>query len=304
MLRRSPLSVIGSSKASKNLDCIKAGSDLTVAQLKQSPLAIALAEEFISIAMLSVVATSMMSATADGRTLTINGDSSAYYPKQPQLFLDRVRESNVIFFDERLTGHLERVYGQLKFALHLTPCPPIPKLGLTDATTKPPIAFVNVWRPLCGEMRMMMLVLIELDLLRGSIELSRLLEVEGLLKAARYGGTPCIRSDGLVMVPGWHDSRLDRRVPVGITVQLTVGAKQQKVLLKDVSIGGAGLEGCPPTNIGTVASLELPDGRHLHGTVVWCHGHHIGFKFDEMMPDADAFFRRALHLRRTASVSE
>ena len=153
-------------------------------------------------------------------------------------------------------------------------------------------------------MRLVLLVLLELDLLGRTDQIPRLLEIEGLVKTARYGGTPCVRSDGHVLIPGWLDRRRDRRVPVGISVMIECTRGRVRSVLNDLSITGLGLTSCPSVAIGSELSVEMPNGRILTGLVAWSTGSNVGISFREPLAEADPVFRSILNLRRAARTDE
>jgi hypothetical protein len=269
----------------------------------QAAFAINLASEFITTALFATVVTSMTSARAAGRTLRIVGDAAAYLPPAPSLFLGAEHDASRLFFSTRLTGDLSRLYKHLALAMTMTPASSDVWSAPTPHASSSWKDLTDVWQPLCSQMRLLLLVLLELDLLGSSEQLPRLLEVESLTKAARYGGTPCIRSDGQVIIPSWLDKRRDRRIPVGVSVMIAGPSGRLRATLNDMSPAGLGLGACPSFPVGTVISVELPNGRTLAGAVAWTHGGHVGLRLDTPLLETDPIFRTLVALRRAANVN-
>jgi PilZ domain len=259
-----------------------------------------LASEFLTTALFAAVTTSMVTALAAGRQIRFNGNVSTFFPRRPELFPSVMMQSQDVFLTHRLTGELSRLYQQVAFALEMTPYTNEAWRGTASDVTPDWRQLTQVWHPLSGEFRMFLLLLADMEPIRSSVQVSRLLEIEGLVKSARYGGTPCVRSDGVVFVPGWLDRRSDRRVPVGISVRLDCGRGYQRVTLNDISVSGAGLSSCPSLKSGTQITLELPNGRILNGHSAWCHGNTVGVRFSHPLNEADPLFLEVLSLRRTA----
>jgi hypothetical protein len=269
----------------------------------RTAFAVNLASEFVTTALFSTVVTSMSSARAAGRTLRIVGDVPAYLPPAPKLFLGAENDARSMFFSTRLTGDLSLLYKHLALAMTMTPTTADSWSAATPHVSSTWKDLTDVWQPLCSQMRLLLLVLLELDLLGSSDQVPRLLEVESLTKAARYGGTPCIRSDGQVIVPSWLDKRRDRRIPVGVSVMIAGPSGRLRATLDDMSTAGLGLGSCPSFPVGTGLSVELPNGRALAGAVAWTHGGHIGLRLDKPLSEKDPIFRTLLALRRAANVN-
>lgn len=261
-----------------------------------------LASEFLTTALFTAVATSMVIALAAARPIRFSGSVSAYLPRAPELFPSVLLQSRDVFLTHRLTDELSRLYQQVSLTREMTPCNNEAWLGaLSDA----PVDWhhlAQAWQLLSGELRLFLLVLADMEPVRSSGKLARLLEIEGLVKSARYGGTPCVRTDGIVLIPGWLNRRFDRRVPVGISVRLDCGRGYQRVTLNDISISGVGLSSCPSLKTGTPVIVELPNSRVLTGRSAWCHGNNVGVQFTLPLAEADPLFVEIPSWRRTARI--
>jgi hypothetical protein len=263
-----------------------------------------LAAEFLTTSQFISVTASMATARKQGRRIRFGADASAYLPKEPEIFHRASNDEPAIVFDENLTARLLSVYQQLAAALKLTPMRTVDWTENILLSEQDWTELCSIWQPLCGEAHKLVSVLAKLEILRGSDQLPRLLEIEALTKSASEGGTPCVRSDGLVLIPGWLDRRRDRRIPIGVSVLIEHGRRRQRVTLSDVSINGIGLSSCPSITSGTAMSVELPNGRSLKGQVAWSSGGNIGLKFTEPMSESDPLFRSILELRQTLGTEQ
>lgn len=303
MFKRRSLSLVPRPQSTPASTSTDAKSQLGAEPADHNALAINLASEFVTTALFAAVVASMASARAAGRTLRIVGDVAAYLPPAPKLFLGAENDASARFFGMRLTGDLSQLYKHLALAMTMTPNSADAWSSETPDASSTWKDLTDVWQPLCSQMRLLLLVLLELDLLGASDQVPRLLEVESLTKAARYGGTPCIRSDGQVIIPSWLDKRRDRRIPVGVSVLIAGPCGRLRATLNDMSTAGLGLGPCPSFPVGTELSVELPNGRSLAGIVAWTHGGHIGLRLEKPLAESDPIFRTLMTLRRAANVN-
>ena len=266
-------------------------------QDKASRLLVSLTSELLTTALFTVVATSCIMRRARNLPLKFPGQFAALLPVAPELFPSLYSDDPAVFFDEQLTAHLKRIYQHLHFALQMMPadCGEIVDGSGTMTTWTGP---EETWRLLCGEMRMMMLILSDVEEVRQSGELARLFEIESLLKTATYGGSPCVRPDGNVVVPGWLDRRRERRIPIGISVMVEFGQNRQRVTMNDMSISGFGLAGCPSLASGTEITIEIPSGKKLAGSVAWSLGGKIGVRLHERLIEGSQMFGEIMRSRR------
>lgn len=100
-----------------------------------------------------------------------------------------------------------------------------------------------------------------------------------LLLAVRSGESPCLAADGSIAVPGWAERRSHRRRPLGLPATLWCGGRQMAATVKDISIGGAGLDDVSGLTVGAALTIDLPHGRRLQGHVVWATDRRAGVKF-------------------------
>jgi PilZ domain len=260
----------------------------------------AFAGDFITCALLTAVTASMVNARADGRALKITRSVSDYKPQPLAMPAATVRDSGALFFNETLTESLAAYCKNLRAALSVTPEATVVWTETTPSTQHNWRASSVIWQSLCGEVRQILLALCEFNLLGGSDEEARMLEIEQLIKTARYGGTPCIRMDGSVVVPGWLDGRREVRIPLGVTVWIETKYGRQRSVLKDVSMAGMGLSSCPALTMGSAITVTLPNGMAMYGSVTWCHGGFVGACFTQRLTESDPIYKAALALSRAS----
>jgi len=248
--------------------------------------------DLLTIGLLSAVIASVVTALSKGSSVRMIGNPADYLP--PERLTDERPE---VFFDDNLAAHLRDIRRQTKFAANLTR----PSLddffaGMKTCSDFTPLK--DLWEPVCGQVRLLLLVVADLPETRYSNQIARILEVESLVKRARYGETPCIRTDGMVIVPGWIDQRREPRFTVNISVICNFSKKRVRVVLKDLSITAAGLCSCPTVPVGTAIAIELPNARILDGRVIWSQGTNIGVRFDKPLADQDPIFKEFMEIRQ------
>lgn len=108
-----------------------------------------------------------------------------------------------------------------------------------------------------------------------------------LLNAAARGESPCVAADGQPFLPVLPQRRQAGRKTVGQPALLSVSGTQAHVYVRDVSLGGLGLESVPVLRPGTSAVVELATGRRLTGEIVWYERSRAGLKFAKLLPPGD-----------------
>lgn len=266
---------------------------LTLPELEQTTATAALTIEFLRIAHRVAVTASMANARASHRTLMLTGSLGDYVPGSPDVYAKQSGRRVASFFDRSLTGSLADFYSELEQAIAITPLDREAWAGTANGC----VDWDNLksdWQALCGQARLILIVLCEFDLLTGSDQITRLLESEQLLKAAWSGATPCIRSDGSVVVPDATQQRAVRRIPLQTTAWLRFKTQRVQVVLKDLSVTGVGLSSCPRLQIGTSVAVEFPGAFDLQGMVQWAHDGNIGVSLSTPLQETDAIFQTAL----------
>jgi hypothetical protein len=269
-----------------------------------SPLALTISTEFLTLALLTAVTTGMIAARSNGHAVRLGGPVKKYLPEPPAEFRNLVNSEEAGFFSRSLTLGLEDFYAQLTEVRQNTPLDAATWATDGKATSVDWPELGGRWLPLCRKARLILLTLCECELLRGTDQDARLFEIEGLAKNACYGGTPCIRADGMVMVPGWLDHRRDTRIPVGTAIWIHTKSGRHRAVLKDVSAAGFGLSACPSLTVNAEVVAELPSGTTIHGVVVWSHGGNIGLRLADRLSATSPVFRIVMAMSRNALRSD
>lgn len=100
-----------------------------------------------------------------------------------------------------------------------------------------------------------------------------------LVEAAR-GGHPCVDAEGRIAQPDLPQRRAAIRPDVHLPCMLEHHGMTYQAMVKDISTGGAGLEGAPTLKPQTVVLIEFESGHCIAGLVVWSKGDRAGVKFD------------------------
>jgi hypothetical protein len=247
-----------------------------------SPPVIGLAAEFLEAAMMAAVTASMITARGTGRSLRLIGPPLDYLPKQKSEVARWFSNAPAVFFTPHMTTAVQAFYTSLNAALLNTP-DEADDWQLVETLTKHDwSALAQLWIPICAQAAAVLKLMIKFDVMYGTDHVNRYLEIELLVASAQSLGTPCIRSDNIVLVPGWLDFRRELRIPINAAV-------------------GAGLGQAPSLPVGTDLSLELPHCPLIRGAVMWSLGGHIGVRFLKRLNDDDIEFRAARSLCRKAS---
>ncbi len=114
----------------------------------------------------------------------------------------------------------------------------------------------------------------------------------GLLKRAAHGTRPCIDAiNGSLVIPQLPQQRRWPRLSVLQTCRLTIAGETREAFVRDVCVGGIGLDRVPPLECGTVLKVDIESGRTLIGTVVWSRNGSAGMKFVKPLLPADPLIR-------------
>ncbi|MGH1419294.1 MAG: PilZ domain-containing protein [Hyphomicrobiaceae bacterium] len=108
--------------------------------------------------------------------------------------------------------------------------------------------------------------LAEYDIQGAAIEVSELCE---LLKAVGAGKWPMLNEQGEVIMPNWAEQREFPRVLVRSPATLECRGKEQRVILRDVSTTGIGLQSVKQLKEGDCVVVKTNKGLTLKGKVVW-----------------------------------
>lgn len=97
-----------------------------------------------------------------------------------------------------------------------------------------------------------------------------------LLTAASMGESPCLLPDGHPYLPALPQRRQASRRILGQPATIVTAGATRRVFVRDVSLGGLGLEQTGLLPIGEIAVVTLAIGRRLIGRVVWNEGQRAG----------------------------
>ena len=260
--------------------------------------AIALAIEFLSIALLTSVMVSMTTARTQGRKLKLIGPVGDYMPSPPPSFERTITLNPKAFFTLELSRQVGGLYSAIELARTVSPGS-AEDWQSDDTTSKTDWKMLSsIWQPLNQQVEATLQAINKFDLFFGTDHASRSLEIQHVARCAAHGETPCIRSDDIVLIPGWLDLRKETRIPVGATVWMTTQNWRQRVTLKDLSVAGAGLASCPSLAMGADVKIELPSGVPLHGSVMWSIGGNIGVRFTARLTENDPAYLSVRTLSR------
>jgi hypothetical protein len=101
-----------------------------------------------------------------------------------------------------------------------------------------------------------------------------------LLRGVVEGGHPCVDQNATIKLPDLPQRRAAVRPNVQLPCVLEYHGMTFQATAKDISTGGAGLQGAPALVPETVVLLEFEGGICLAGVVVWSKGKRAGIKFD------------------------
>ncbi len=119
-------------------------------------------------------------------------------------------------------------------------------------------------------------------------------EVIELLQKAANGQSPCVESDGRIVIPGWAERRRKPRYLTEIAASALFRGEHGRVALVDVSVGGFGLSGLRQfkgLKIGDQISITLPPNRVITGRLTWFAGDKGGIQLDHELSQSDALLR-------------
>jgi PilZ domain len=265
----------------------------------------ALSSEFLGAALRAAVIASMVNRRAVMRELLLPTSVELLLPGLPETFTRLNGSAIACFYDRSLTNGLAEFYEDLESAKAQTPKNQAAWTnlssignGISDGLDWHQLRLD--WQSICGRARLIAIVLCQIDFITGDEQVSRLLETERLLKGAWCGGTPCIRSDGFVVVPGWADARSDRRCAINSAVWVHSVAGRHDAALKNISTTGLGLTLQDAVGIGTDITIEFADGLRLSGVVQWSNGPEFGVQFHAPLNDDHQILKEALLLSRAS----
>lgn len=111
-------------------------------------------------------------------------------------------------------------------------------------------------------------------------------DLRRMLANARAGGCPCMH-EGRAVVPEWAQLRRHRRFLLNEQGVLFVDGVAHRVMVTDISKGGAGISGLNTPVASKKVLLRLHSGRELSCCVAWLREGRAGIRFLSELADND-----------------
>jgi hypothetical protein len=262
------------------------------------PQVIALAKEFLETITLAAVTTSMITARNTGKNLRLIGSPLDYLPKRMDWKKNSPSCGLVEFFTLQMTNDVQKLYLNINLALDNTPIEA--RAWNTEAALSqynwPSLS--RAWILICSQANTILQSMIKFDVLHGTRYENLYLEIGALVASAQSSKTPCIRSDAIVIIPGWLDARRETRIPINASVWIFTNIWRSQVILNEISTVGAGLAQAPSLSTGTNVSIELLHCAPIPATVAWSVGGCLGAKFLNRLNENSAEIRIARSISR------
>jgi hypothetical protein len=252
--------------------------------------------EFLHVAMMTAFVTMHCAAARDNPTAAELAEIESTVPAEAAI--DRAIRQGHLEISSRYAPALfaaQAAYDYLNTAVTSLTAAASQARGTQPAA--PPVAFVVVsqhWRVAARGFLQAMTVfdhngLLHLNPASGSALSTQCpMRLTQLLRAACAGET--LASSGIGAgsgaLPQWvQRRRWDRR---DVNLQCSVESKGTFFIaaIRNISFGGALLDGVLALPRGTGVTLSVTGGRRLAASVMWCHERVMGIKFDaELLPD-------------------
>ena len=245
-----------------------------------------LLDEFYAAAKLLVTLTSIVNARAASRRLQSIASVAGFIAPEPVIFPAVATGATAKVHRPELIASLQEFYARLSFARAFGAA------ALNNGGEENTVSFelrqlVDVWQRICSAANVVCHQLYDIENGAGPNRRDQLLAIHEMIKSAQHAGSPCVRLDGTVFVPGWLDERRQPRRLLAWPVWLEVDNACEAAILKDVSTGGVGLESCQGRPIGTQINVHLHSGRILKAVVTWSQNGRLGAKFLQTLPPED-----------------
>lgn len=259
----------------------------------------ALRHEFLHVAMMTAFVT--MGCNAIGKTANddVLASIEAHVPEEPAIFrairqglLDvQAQYASAVFAAQGAYDALSNAIEALAEAR----AQHSGRLSAVAAGHAPPQLAAH-WRAACQAFLHALEVFEVNGLLRtlaqnsGSIVTQCPMRLRELLRLACRGETlevpadPAQRGDAL---PEWVQQRRWDRRQINMKCTLTVRGASYAASLRNISLGGALIDGVPVIPRGTQVVVTTDQGRSLKGSVMWARDKSIGVKFDEQLMHDD-----------------
>ncbi len=248
----------------------------------------ALAREARDICLLIAVSGSIVNMLATGRRPELKTSLAAFLPPQPIILpsaIERVAHMDTVA--NKTAQNLIGFYALVKFARTAT-LVYAEKFEANRAGKGVDIeTLVEAWRAAAIQsLAVLSLLDNEADRhefgTKDRVAGQRLVE---LLRGVSLGRAPCVRLDGAVIVPGWVERRGQLRRQVALPAQLAVNGQNHKMLVRDISTDGVGLEGEASVKPGDRVNIALDSGVQMEGVAVWNRDGRVGVKLSKRLPN-------------------
>ncbi|MEQ1578669.1 MAG: PilZ domain-containing protein [Hyphomicrobium sp.] len=120
--------------------------------------------------------------------------------------------------------------------------------------------------------------------------ISQLTAVSAELEAASRGASPYFK-DGAFCLPLPSRRMREMRFQLNSEAVLTYRGTTRRVVIRDISQGGIGVEGAATMHPGSSVQVQLPTGRQLEGEVCWQNGTRAGIILSQRLPASDPLMR-------------
>ncbi len=248
----------------------------------------ALIREARDISLLVAVSGSIVNVLATGQRLGLRSSLAAYVPPTPSVMPSAIKQmSHMDDARNNAVQGLVSFYALVSFARNAT-------LVFADKREKsrkspgvPIESLAEAWRA-AAKQGINVLKLLDNDEARAEFgqkdkyAAQRLVE---LLRGVELGRAPCVRIDGVVIVPGWIERRPQVRRQVVRPTEVAINGTNHTMVIRDISEGGIGLEGNAAAEPGDRVSIKLESGTHVSGIAVWSSDGRLGVKLDHQLPN-------------------
>ena len=248
----------------------------------------ALIREARDISLLVAVSGSMVNVLATGQRLGLRTSLAAYVPPLPSVLPSALRQlTQMDEAENKAVQGLVSFYALVSFARNAT-------LVFADKREKsdmnegvPVESLAEAWRA-AAKHGISVLKLLDNSEVRtefgqkDKIAAQRLVE---LLRGVELGRAPCVRIDGIVIVPGRVERRVQVRRQVTRPTDVTINGVNHKMVVRDISEGGIGLEGNTGAEPGDRVSIKLECGAYVSGVAIWNSDGRLGVKLDQQLPN-------------------
>ncbi|MGE0627765.1 MAG: PilZ domain-containing protein [Hyphomicrobiaceae bacterium] len=232
-------------------------------------LLLAIQPEIVRICVLSAVSSNLANAQCSGAIEVKPRTLIKYYPRESAILISATQRLRRRFSPSALLSLLETFHVQLAHAKEAT----LASAASGFATASESAGgndMAQAWQSVCGTGR---------DLLAAFDQGFAAFEITGsageqapllrLLEQSIAGDHPLVASDGTVNWPEWAERRESKRVAIRCPAVLIHGAHQQRVVIRDISATGIGLDATRQIGLGEQVVVQFGHAHKLEGKVMW-----------------------------------